>query len=174
MLFTSDARQPIEWTPAGLRLPPGRWAVSTAFHGLLNDNWDAARLADRARLLTRFLRTYPVECREYYKVEEGVVRIFNEFTYDRWGRSDWQAPDYAPIPPIYSWGRDSLGWTGIPSGAGVSPASVASPRGASNSTDIYTPVGPWRWQNGKTLSYELTRYAAPHAAFPRRPSSKTP
>lgn len=159
VLFTSDARQPVEWTPSGLRLPSGRWAVSTAFHGLLNDNWDAALLADRARLLTRLLRTYPVDCREYYKVEDGTVRIFNEFTYERWGRSDWQAPDYAPIPPIYSWGRDSLGWTGIPGGVSVKGSA----------SGIHTPVGPWRWQSGNTLAYELPRFAAPHAAFPRRP-----
>ncbi|MDR1281126.1 MAG: hypothetical protein LBK99_09935, partial [Opitutaceae bacterium] len=212
VLFTTDARQPVEWTPAGLRLPPGRWAVSTAFHGLLNDNRDAAKLADRARLLTRLLRNYPVECREYYKTNDNTVRIFNEFTYEPWGRPDWRAPDYAPIPPIYSWGKDSLGWTGVPGGAGVPPASVclsvpmwhglpargrraaspdrcgagvppasdvaraslpvsvASPQcGAGVPPDIKTPVGPWRWQNGNTLTYELPRFAAPHAAFPRRP-----
>ncbi|EIP97088.1 hypothetical protein OpiT1DRAFT_01517 [Opitutaceae bacterium TAV1] len=170
VLFSSDAQDPVKWTAAGLRLPPGRWAISTAFHGLLNDNWDAALLADRARLLTRFLRTYPVDCREYYKVEDDTVRIFNEFTYERWGRPDWQAPDYAPIPPIYSWGKDSRGWPGIPGGAGVSPATIASPRGTGNSpSDIHTPFGPWRWQNGNTLAYTLPRFATPHAAFPRRP-----
>jgi hypothetical protein len=159
VLFTSDAEGAIEWTREGLHLPPGRWAVSTAFHGLLNDNWDAALLADRARLLTRLLRNYPVECREYYKVEDDAVRIFNEFSYEPWGRPDWRAPDYAPIPPIYSWGRDSLGWSGIPGGDSVKGLAGG----------IYTPVGPWRWQEGSTLTYELPRFAAPYAAFPRRP-----
>ncbi|AHF92066.1 hypothetical protein OPIT5_19345 [Opitutaceae bacterium TAV5] len=158
VLFTSDARGPVQWTASGLRLPPGRWGVSTAFHGLLNDNWDAALLADRARLLARFLRTYPVDCREYYKVEDDTVRIFNEFTYERWGRPDWQAPDYAPIPPIYSWGRDSRGWSGIPNGVS----------GKNAVREVKTQIGPWRWQNGNTLTYELPRFAAPHAAFPRR------
>ena len=162
VLFTSDAKDPVKWTGSGLRLPPGRWAVSTAFHGLLNDNWDGALLADRARLLTRLLRTYPVECREYYKVEPSTVRIFDEFSYERWGRPDWQAPDYAPIPPMFSWGKDSLGWAGIPGG-------VSTKGGVQ---DIHTPVGPWRWENGNTLAYELPRFATPHAAFPSRPEFK--
>jgi len=159
VLFTSDSRDPVQWTSAGLRLPPGRWAVSTAFHGLLNDTWDAAHLTDRARLLTRLLRNYPVECREFYKVEDGVVRVLNEFSYEAWGRPDWRAPDYAPIPPIYSWGRDSLGWSGIPAGATMKGVGKG----------IHTPIGPWRWEPGKTLTYELPRTPAPHAAFPRRP-----
>ncbi len=158
VLFTSDARGPVQWTATGLRLPPGRWGISTAFHGLLNDNWDASVLAERARLLTRFLRAYPVDCREYYKINDNTVRIFNEFKYERWGRTDWQAPDYAPIPPIYSWGRDSRNWSGIPSGAS-GPEAVR---------EVKTQVGPWRWQDGSTLAYELPRFAAPHAAFPRR------
>ncbi|GAT32601.1 hypothetical protein TSACC_21000 [Terrimicrobium sacchariphilum] len=158
VLFTSDAKEPVEWTPAGLRLPPGKWGVSTAFYGLLNDHWDEGLLADRARLLTRFLRTYPVDCREYYKVEANTVRILNEFSYDRWGQPGWQAADYAPIPPIYSWARDSLGWTGIP--VGVSPKGTGK--------GVATPIGPWRWEEGNTLAYELPRVAAPHAAFPRR------
>jgi hypothetical protein len=158
VLFTSDARDPVQWTPSGLRLPPGRWGVSTAFHGLLNDNRDATALTERARLLTRFLRAYPVDCREYYKVGTDTVRIVNEFKYERWGRADWQAPDYAPIPPIYSWGRDSRGWPGIPGGASGQEAV----------REVKTQIGPWRWQNGNTLAYELPRFAAPHAAFPRR------
>lgn len=155
ILLTSDTKSPIEWTASGLRLPPGRWGVSSAFYGLLNDNWKPEDLIARARLLTRLLRTYPVECREFYKVDADSVRILNEFTYERWGRPEWQHADYAPIPPIYSWARDSVQWSGIPAGQA--------------GEEIKTPVGPYRWEDGSSLTYSLPRFAAPHAAFPARP-----
>ncbi|MDR1280323.1 MAG: hypothetical protein LBK99_05830 [Opitutaceae bacterium] len=157
LLLTADTTAPVEWTPSGLRLPPARWGLSTAFHGLLNDGWKPADVSGRARQLARMLRAYPVDCREYYLVEDNAVRIRNEFRYQRWGSPAWQAADYAPIPPIYSWARDSVAWHGIPAG---SPAS--------NEADIKTIIGPFRWVSGNTLDYTLPLAPARHAAWPRR------
>lgn len=157
MLFTADTSEAIEWSASALNLPAARWGLSSAFHGLLNDGWKPEAVSERARLLTRMLRTYPVECREFYRVEEDVVKIQNEFSYDRWGVADWQAADYAPIPPIYSWAKDSLDWEGIPEGSSLSETA-----------DIRTPIGPFRWVDGDTLDYTLPRIPARHAAWPRR------
>ncbi|WP_043586050.1 hypothetical protein [Geminisphaera colitermitum] len=157
LLLTADTHAPIEWTPSGLRLPPTRWGLSTAFHGLLNEGWETSTVSERARQLTRMLRTYPVDCREYYLVEDDTVRIRNEFRYERWGSPAWQTTDYAPIPPIYNWARDSIAWHGIPAG---SPTSIKA--------SIKTPIGPFRWNDGATLDYTLPRIPARHAAAPRR------
>lgn len=154
ILLTSDAKGTIEWTANGISLPAGRWGISSAFHGLLPKGWQADQVTERARLLTRMLRTYPVDCREYYHVENDVVRIRNDFSYERWGNKAWQSADYAPIPPIYSRARDSVHWTGIPQG---------------ETAGFATPCGPYRWQNGSVLQYELPRIASEHAAYPRRP-----
>lgn len=158
VLMTGDAVGPIQWSSAGLELPSGRWGVSTAFYGLLNDNWEANKVIDRARLLARMLRTYPVECREYYRTEPSEVEVLNEFRYERWGKPEWQAPDYAPIPPIFSLAKDLRGWTGVPSGEALAISS-----------NIATPYGPWRWERGSRMRYSLPRFDAWHAAFPRRP-----
>lgn len=156
-LLTADTTGPIEWTAAGLRLPAARWGLSSAFHGLLNDGWKPEDVAERARQLTRMLRTYPVDCREYYLVENDTVRVRNEFTYERWGSPAWRMADYAPIPPIYSWARDSIAWDGIPAGSASSAAA-----------DIKTPIGPFRWVDGASLDYTLPRTPSRHAAWPRR------
>ncbi|MDP0497663.1 MAG: hypothetical protein Q7Q73_15780 [Verrucomicrobiota bacterium JB024] len=158
VLMTGDAAGAIKWTAAGLELPQGRWGVSTAFYGLLNDHWETGNVADRARLLARMLRTYPIECREYYRVEAEEVKVLDVFRYERWGDPQWQAPDYAPIPPIFSLAKDLLGWEGIPAGDALAVSS-----------DIATPFGPWRWERGDRLHYSLPRFNAWHAAFPRRP-----
>ncbi|RRJ94690.1 hypothetical protein Ga0100231_010405 [Opitutaceae bacterium TAV4] len=157
VLLTADTTGSIEWTSSNLRLPPARWGLSTAFHGLLNDGWKASDVSNRARQLTRLLRTYPVDCREYYLVEDGDVRIRNEFRYDRWGNPAWQNPDYAPLPPIYSWARDSVAWQGIPAGSA-----------SSSEANIKTPIGPFRWADGASLEYTLPRTPSRHAAWPRR------
>lgn len=156
-LITGDAKGGIEWTASGLRLPAGRWGLSSAFHGLLNDGWKPEEVSNRARQLTRMLHTYPVDCREYYLVKDDTVHIRNEFTYDRWGSPAWQAADYAPVPPIYSWARDSIAWKAIPEG---SRESIDA--------DIKTPIGPFRWEQGATLDYTIPRTPSRHAAWPRR------
>jgi hypothetical protein len=157
VLFTSDSAGSIEWTATSLKLPEGRWGVATAFHGLLNDGWEPARVTQRARQLTRMLRTYPVDCREFYLVEKDAVRIRDEFRYERWGNPEWQAPDYASIPPLYSWARDSVKWTGVPAGSA-----------SSQEAGIKTPIGPFRWVEGAALEYSLPRVNVHHAAWPRR------
>ncbi|EIQ01565.1 hypothetical protein OpiT1DRAFT_00136 [Opitutaceae bacterium TAV1] len=157
LLLTADTSAPIEWTTSALKLPPARWGLSTAFNGLLNEGWKTTAVSERARQLTRMLRAYPVDCREYYRVEQDAVRIRNEFRYERWGAPAWQMPDYAPIPPIYNWARDSIAWNGIPSGST-----------SSTEANIKTPIGPFRWMDGSTLDYTLPRISSRHAAWPRR------
>ncbi|AHF93315.1 hypothetical protein OPIT5_26965 [Opitutaceae bacterium TAV5] len=157
LLLTADTSAPIEWTSSSLRLPPARWGFSSAFHGLLNEGWKPESVSNRARQVARMLRTYPVDCREYYLVEDDAVRIRNEFRYERWGNPAWQTTDYAPLPPIYSWARDSLQWQGIPADSGTSAE-----------TNLKTPIGPFRWLDGATLDYTLPRIPARHAAWPQR------
>jgi len=154
VLFTFDAGQ-FEWNKKGVTLPTGTVGVSSAFHGLLPSGWKPEMVSQRARLLTRMLRTYPVACGEWYRVDRDRINIRNELTYRRWGVPEWQAADYAPIPPIVSWAKDSLAW---PQLAGLKTTGDT----------IYTAVGPYRWTPGNTVTYSLPYHEIKTAAFPRR------
>lgn len=151
VLFTSDA-DGLSWDASGVKLPAGRCGVSSAFHGLLGDGWRPELLAERAKLLAKALRKYPVECQEWFRCEGEAVRLFNEFKYLAWGDPAWQAPDYAPLPPLFSWAKDSVGWNGVPSGSGES---------------IVTPFGPYRWVPGSSVELSLPACELGRRAFPR-------
>lgn len=150
----------LRWWSGGLKLSApggiGTIGVSTAFDGLLKDaagkDWSLADVAARARLLTRLLRTYPVTCREWYSRDGGWMRIFDEFTYYRWGDPRWRADDYAPVPPLYSWGAQAVGWPAFP---GV------------KSTSILTRFGPYEFSPGRTLQYRLPIWGNEYASWPR-------
>ena len=136
----------------------GTVGVTAAFEGLLRDaggkQWAPAPTAARARQLARMLHTYPLKCREWYARDGDWMRIRNEFTYHRWGDPTWQAPDYAPVPPLYAWGGQALGWPAFP---------------AATNTGILTAFGPYLTYPGSVATYRLPIWRGEYASFPRTP-----
>ena len=151
LLLTFEHPVRLQWQPAGLTVsadgPVGTVGISSAFTGLLGDGWRPEAVAEMARLLTRLLHTFPDGCREWYRVAGDGVDIVNEFSYHCWGAPAWQAPDYAPVPPLYAAGPKPL-VTGFDIG-------------------IATRFGPFATRPGNTLAYRLPLLPFEHAAFPR-------
>ncbi len=150
ILFTLD-RGSVRIDREGVHLPAGRFGISSSFHGLLNDNWDVKEIQKRASLLCGMLRNYPYRCTEFYRIENETVFIRNSFEYERWGDTRFRAPDYAPLPPILSWGCSRFGWGELP----LDPERT-----------IRTPAGPYCWQPGSRVAYSLPVPVNRHAAFP--------
>ena len=154
VLFTLDKGK-VSWDRNGISLPAGRLGISTSFHGLLQPDWQVEQLRKRAGLLTGMLRNYPLQCREFYRVENDEVQILNEFGYEKWGAHKFQATDYAPLPPIFVWGVLSCKWGKLP---------------VDRSRMIDTPTGPYTWNPGNRTAYSLPLPVNRHAAFPRNPA----
>jgi hypothetical protein len=151
VLMTFEGLVHLQWQAGVLNIAAkdllGTVGISTAFGGLLGDEWKPEAVADRARQLTRLLHTFPDGCREWYRVEREAVQIVNEFSYHRWGDRAWQATDYAPVPPLYS--------------AGPRPLVTGT------YTGIDTRFGPFVTRPGSRLSYRLPLLPFEHAALPR-------
>lgn len=150
VLFTLD-RGTVRFDRSGIHLPGGRFGISSCFHGLLNDNWEAEKIQERASLISGMLRNYPYRCTEFYRIEGETLFIHNMFEYERWGGKRFRAPDYAPLPPILSWGYSRFGWGNLP----FDPART-----------IRTPAGPYTWNPGSRTGYTLPIPLNRHAAFP--------
>ena len=155
VLFTLDTGK-VNWNPSGIEFPTGRFGVSTSFHGLFKPDWSAEQVRKRAMLLSGMLRNYPLTCREFYRVEGDTVHIRNEFDYVKWGDRKFRAADFAPLPPIFTWGAISRNWGSLP----VNRRQI-----------IDTPSGPYTWIPGNEISYTLPNPVNRHAAFPRTPES---
>lgn len=153
VLFTLDHGK-VSWDHNGISLPAGRLGISTSFHGLFRPDWQVGQVRKRAELLTGMLRNYPLQCREFYRVENGKVLIRNEFSYEKWGRPAFRAADYAPLPPILVWGALSCDWGEFR---------------IDRSRLIDTPSGPYTWNPGDRTTYSLPLPVNRHAAFPRNP-----
>ena len=153
VLFTLDKGK-VSWNGSGISLPPGRIGISTSFHGLLRPEWEETPLRNRAKLLTGMLRNYALRCREFYRIENGEVQIRNEFEYEKWGNPAFRSADYAPLPPIFTWGSISCNWGKLP----IDRTRV-----------IDTPTGPYTWNPGSAVVYALPVPVNRHAAFPRNP-----
>ncbi len=150
LLVTAD-NGVVAWDGKGIALPAGVCGLSTAFHGLLKDDWKPEDVRARACLLMKMLRTYPIACDEWYAVDKDKVEILDEFSYNRWGPARWQMQDFSPLPTLMSWTRQRFGWPSLP--------EIRSPV-------IATPVGPYRWVDGNTIQYSIPIFPAEHAAFP--------
>ncbi len=155
VLFSGTSGE-IKFDPSGIVLPVGMIGISTSFNGLLGKQIDHEIVRERASLLNRMLRTYPVKCKEWYTVAGDTLRIKDEFSYLHWGAQKWQAADYSPIPPLYSWIADSLGRIKIPWHGGKS---------------FNTATGPYRWTEGNSMEYSIPTIPVKHAAFPLLPGN---
>ena len=156
VLFTLD-KGVVQWNEEGITLPKGITGISTSFIGMLNDNWSDKVIRKQALLLSKMLRNYPVECKEWYNIENNNVYIKNQIKYYSWGNEKWRAEDYAPIPPLYTWGSRTKNW-------GKLPADIQG--------EIITPSGPYTWIAGDKLAYSLPRIKTKHAAFPKVPEGE--
>lgn len=158
VLITADAGV-MRWDAAEMvfSADTGTVGFSSAFQGLLKPGWDAEAIRARAEILTGLLHNYALKCEELFAVEEDGIDIINEFEYYSWGRPERRAGNYAPIPPILSWGAISRNWE-LPQ-----ESDLVLP----------TPIGPYRWLPGKnSVRYKLPRFAPRHAAFPRNAESE--
>ena len=157
VLLTFERPVRLQWQAAGLTIsgdgPVGTVGFSSAFTGLLGDDWKPEAIAARARTLARLLHTFPDACSEWYRVSGNAVDVVNEFSYYRWGARAWQADDYAPVPPLYA--------------AGPKPLVTGTDTGARAPAGIATRFGPFATRPGNTLAYRLPLLPFEHAAFPQ-------
>jgi len=156
VLITFDKIPAIKWTSSGITLsnPSGlkTIGVSTAFYGLLGDEWNQKTVAVRSRFLARMLHTYPLKCREWYRRDGQNILVRNEFSYYRWGNKNWQMPDYSPVPTLLAWGTRTVGWPKFPT---------------AKDTGILTKFGPYLTCPGSVLTYSLTDWPIKHVGFPK-------
>ena len=157
VLLTCD-RGNVVWNENGLHLPAGQYGVSTQFLGLFNPGWEPDKVRQRAAQVMRMLRNYPMQASEFFRVEDDKVEIVNEFTYHPWGDKRFRAAYYAPIPPIYGFGKRYFNWGEFPE--------------LNEERRFETPVGPYYWTAGNRLRYSLPRFEAPYTAFPAVPEGR--
>ncbi len=151
VLLTADHGS-IVYRQDSLKLAAGEYGVSTQFLGLFNPDWDLDRVRQRAALLCRMLRNYPVFATEYFRVEKQAVAIHNEFEYHKWGNAKWQAADYAPIPPIFSYGKEAFQQGDFQ---------------LDSNKRMVTFCGPYYWNDSATLDYRLPRFSAEYLIYPQ-------
>ena len=83
-----------------------------------------------------------------------IVAVIDVNNTEDFGSPAFRSADYAPLPPIFTWGSISCNWGKLP----IDRTRV-----------IDTPTGPYTWNPGSAVVYALPVPVNRHAAFPRNP-----